>query len=394
MDKAHLPGEITSPASPLVGILDFACELGASDIHLCAGAPLMIRLHGDLVKMSDYADGLGEDFTPADIETLLAGIMSSDLQRHFSTSSELDFSINLTAGDRCRANLFRNIFGASAVFRIVPSKIPELEKLGVPAVMQQVVMRSKGLVLVTGPTGSGKSTTLAALIDFINRKTPKHIITIEDPVEFVHPPKQSLINQREIGKSASNFMEALRGALREDPDVILIGEMRDLDTIQMAITAAETGHLVFGTLHTMSAAKTVDRVIGEFPADRQNQVRMQLAESLSAVISQILLPRGDQPGRVAAFEVLISTPAVHNLIRENKTYQISTVIQTGTHLGMIGMDQSLMLLVNAGLVAPAEARKYAGEPKMFPDRAPRAKTHTNVNANADDNMRAGADASD
>jgi len=360
--------------SPLINILDFACELGASDIHLCSGAPLMMRLHGELVRMSDFADGLGDNYSPADVYNLIDRVMSDEQRRAFVQSTEADFSINLTGGDRVRVNLFRNIYGVGAVFRIIPSKIPELESLGIPAVMKQVIMKSKGLILVTGPTGSGKSTTLAALIDFVNRNAAKHIITIEDPVEFVHTPKKCLINQREVGKSASTFMDALRGALREDPDVILVGEMRDLETVSMAITAAETGHLVFGTLHTMSAAKTVDRVIGEFPADRQNQVRMQLAESLTAVISQILLPRADRPGRIAAFEILISTQAVHNLIRENKTYQISTVIQTGTHLGMVGMDQYLMMLVNSGIVAPTEARKFATEPKMFPDRQTATKT--------------------
>lgn len=353
---------------PLITILDFASELGASDIHICAGAPFMMRLHGDLVKMSDYAEGDWDKHTPAQIQTLVEGVMSEKQRTAFAGATELDFSVSLTAGDRVRVNLFRNIYGIGAVFRIIPSKIPDFDTLGIPSVMKQVVQKSKGLILVTGPTGSGKSTTLAAMIDFVNRNLPSHVITIEDPVEFVYQPIKCMINQREVGKSASTFMDALRGALREDPDVILVGEMRDLETVSMAITAAETGHLVFGTLHTMSASKTVDRIISEFPADRQNQVRAQLAESLSAVISQILLPRRDRPGRVAAFEILISTPAVHNLIRENKTYQINTVIQTGTHLGMIGLDQSLMNLVNAGLVDPAEARRFASEPKMFPDR--------------------------
>jgi len=355
-------------ASPLIALLDFACELGASDIHLCAGAPLMIRVHGGLRRLSEHAEGLQDVYSPDEIALLIDSIMNPGQRDDFKKSTEIDFSVTLTGGDRVRVNLFRNIYGIGAVFRIIPSKIPDIDSLGIPPVMKDVVKKSKGLILVTGPTGSGKSTTLAALIDYLNYTTNGHIITIEDPVEFVHSPKRCMINQREVGKSASTFMDALRGALREDPDVILVGEMRDLETVSMAITAAETGHLVFGTLHTISAAKTVDRMISEFPADRQNQVRAQLAESLTAVISQALLPRKDRPGRVAVFEVLISTPAVHNLIRENKTYQIGTVIQTGTHLGMVGLDQSLMSLVNAGIIEPAEARRFATEPKMFPDR--------------------------
>jgi twitching motility protein PilT len=354
-------------ASALITILDFACELGASDIHICSGAPLMMRVSGKLVKVSEYADG-DWDFSPKQIEELIEGIMNDSQRSEFTHASEMDFSLFITTGDRVRANLFRNIYGACGVFRIIPSNLPDFDKLGIPPVMKEVVKKNKGLVLVTGPTGCGKSTTLAALIDYINRNTSNHIITIEDPVEFVHTPIKCMVNQREVGKSASSFGEALRGALREDPDVILIGEMRDLETVSMAIAAAETGHLVFGTLHTNSAAKTVDRIISEFPADRQNQVRAQLSESLSAVMSQALLQRKDHTGRVPAFEVLISTPAVHNLIRENKTYQIGTVIQTGTHLGMIGLDQSLMNLVNAGIVEPAEARRFASEPKLFPDR--------------------------
>ncbi len=368
----HSYGELDladpSKVPALIRILDFASEMGASDIHLCSGAPAMMRLHGDLVRISEFAEGFDDDFSPQKINEVIDGIMNNRLREEFTRFTEVDFSVNLTSGDRVRVNLFRNIFGVAAVFRIVPSKLPDFDKLGVPSVMKNVVMKGKGLVLVTGPTGSGKSTTLAALIDYINASVPMHIITIEDPVEFVHLPKRCMINQREVGKSASSFTDALRGALREDPDVILVGELRDLETVSMAITAAETGHLVFGTLHTMSAAKTVDRIISEFPSDRQTQVRMQLAESLTAVISQALIPRKDRPGRIAAFEVLISTPAVHNLIRENKTYQINTVIQTGTHLGMIGMDQSLMMMVNKGIIDPSEARRWALEPKMFPDR--------------------------
>ncbi|MFH0765831.1 MAG: type IV pilus twitching motility protein PilT [Calditrichota bacterium] len=363
--------------APLINILDYACELGASDIHLCSGAPLMVRLNGDMTPFSKLVDGLDKVFTGAEVDRLLDGITPEGIKEQFSQVHEVDFSIFISNGDRVRVNFFRNIYGNSAAFRHIPSKLPNWEKLGIPKIMSKVVEKGKGLVLVTGPTGSGKSTTLAAMIDYINQIAPWHIITIEDPVEFVHKPQKCMINQREVGKSASSFREALRGALREDPDVILVGEMRDLETINMAVTAAETGHLVFGTLHTVNASKTVDRVINEFPADRQNQIRSQLAESLSAVISQVLLPRKDGKGRVAAFEVLISTPAVHNLIRENKTYQIGTVIQTGTNLGMMGMDQSLMALVNAGAIEPREARRWASEPKLFPDRTtvmPRPRT--------------------
>lgn len=371
-ENPHYFGELDradpSKVPALIRILDFASEIGASDIHLCSGAPAMMRLHGDLVRISEFAEGFDDDFSPQKIADVIDGIMNDKIREEFTRYTEVDFSVNLTSGDRVRVNLFRNIYGVGAVFRIVPSKLPDFDQLGIPSVMKNVVMKGKGLVLVTGPTGSGKSTTLAALIDYINASVPMHIITIEDPVEFVHKPKRCMINQREVGKSAATFTDALRGALREDPDVILVGEMRDLETVSMAITAAETGHHVFGTLHTISAAKTVDRIISEFPSDRQTQVRMQLAESLTAVISQALVPRKDKPGRIAAFEVLISTPAVHNLIRENKTYQINTVIQTRTHLGMIGMDQSLMLMVNNGTIDAAEARRWALEPKMFPDR--------------------------
>ena len=360
---------------PLIKILDYACELGASDIHLCSGAPLMIRVNGDITPFSKYVDKIDQFFSASEVDRLINDVMPDDIKQLFVESREVDFALDLTGGDRVRVNLFRNIYGASAVFRHIPSMLPKWDQLGIPKVIAKVAMAGKGLILVTGPTGSGKSTTLAAIIDYINDHAPWHIITIEDPVEFVHTPKLSMVNQREVGKSASTFKEALRGALREDPDVILVGEMRDLETISMAVTAAETGHLVFGTLHTVNAAKTVDRMINEFPTDRQNQVRAQLAESLSAVISQVLLPRQDQKGRVAAFEVLISTPAVHNLIRENKTYQLTTVIQTGTNLGMVGMDQSLMSLVNAGLVEPAEARRWASEPKLFPDR-PKYRSNT------------------
>lgn len=357
---------------PLIKILDFASELGASDVHLCAGAPLMMRILGDVTLLSKYAEGFENDFTAEEVEILIDDIMPDIVREQFKVHHEVDFSINLSGGDRVRVNLFRNIKGGCAVFRNIPSKLPKWETLGIPKSIANVIMKGKGLILVTGPTGSGKSTTLAALIDYINEQVPWHIITIEDPVEFVHKPKKCLVNQREVGKSASSFKDALRGALREDPDVILVGEMRDLDTISMAVTAAETGHLVFGTLHTVSAAKTVDRIVNEFPSERQNQVRAQLAESLSAVISQVLIPKKDGKGRIAAFEVLISVSAVHNLIRENKTYQINTVIQTGSNIGMIGMDQSLMGLVNSGMIAPSEARRWASEPKMFVDRPAQA----------------------
>ncbi len=355
--------------SHLIKILDFANELGASDIHLCSGSPITIRLNGELEKMGDFADGLKDIYTPEEVSNLIFEIMTDEEKRAFAKTTDMDFSINLTGGDRVRVNLFRNIYGICAVFRIIPSEIPDLEKLGIPAIMKQVITRSKGLILVTGPTGSGKSTTLASLINYINYNSSEHIITIEDPVEFIHKPQKSLINQREIGRSATTFAEALRGALREDPDVILVGEMRDLETISTALTAAETGHLVLGTLHTMSAIKTIDRIINEFPSEQQNQIRMQISESLTAVISQILIKRADKPGRVAAFEILISTQAVRNLIRENKTYQINSVIQTGMHLGMMSLDQHLSLLVNSEIISPSEARKYATEPKMFPDRA-------------------------
>jgi twitching motility protein PilT len=300
-----------------------------------------------------------------DVHVMLYDILNDHQRKTFEEHHELDFSIELKNIARFRVNAFRQARGEAIVFRVIPSKILTLEELGLPKVLREVCKTERGLVLVTGPTGSGKSTTLASMIDVINNVLKGHIITIEDPIEFVHESKSCLINQRELGAHTLAFANALRSALREDPDIILVGEMRDLETISLALTAAETGHLVFSTLHTSGAPKTVDRVIDVFPADQQEQIRAQFAESIEAIISQVLLKRRDGRGLVPALEIMIGTPAVRNLIRENKVAQLPSAIQTGQKFGMISLDQSLKDLVTRSIVEKEQCLYLASNPNVF-----------------------------
>ena len=293
-------------------------------------------------------------------------IMSDAQRKEFEKNLEADFSFEIPGVSRFRVNAYNQQRGAAAVFRTIPSKVLTLEELKAPAILRQLAQEPRGIVLVTGPTGSGKSTTLAAMVDFINANDPAHILTVEDPIEFVHTSQKSLINQRELGKNTLSFANALKSALREDPDVILVGEMRDLETIRLALTAAETGHLVFGTLHTSSAAKTIDRVIDVFPAAEKEMVRAMLSESIRGIVSQTLCKTADGKGRVAAHEVMIGTPAIRNLIREGKIAQMYSAIQTGTKDGMQTLDQTLTKLVAERKITPAEARSKAKSPENFP----------------------------
>jgi twitching motility protein PilT len=310
----------------------------------------VLRVDGDLIALNDVA--LFHD----DIHASLMTIMSSAQQLQFSQSHECDFSLDVSDVSRFRVNVFQQARGVSAVFRVIPHVIPSLQSLHAPALLTELMQRPRGLVLVTGPTGSGKSTTLAAMVDALNQSTRQHIVTIEDPIEFVHTPQQCLIQQREVGAHTRSFANALRAALREDPDVVLVGELRDLETIRLAITAAETGHLVLGTLHTASAAKTMDRIVDVFPAEEKDMARSMLSESLNAVISQVLCKRKDGAGRVAAYEVMVGTPAVRNLIREGKVAQLYSAIQTGRAVGMQTLEQSLAALVQQGLIEVHEAQ--------------------------------------
>jgi twitching motility protein PilT len=331
-------------------------EQGASDLHLAVGSPPVLRIHGTL-KKADYPPLTDEVLRP-----MLYEILTERQIDKFEKTHDLDFGYAAAGIARFRANFYRKATGVAAAFRIIPFKVLSLDELGAPEVFKSMCDFKNGLVLVTGPTGSGKSTTLAALINHINQHSHHHIITLEDPLEFVHEPANCMISQREIGSHTESFASALRASLREDPDVVLVGEMRDLETIQLAISAAETGHLVFGTLHTNNAAKTVDRVIDVFPTDRQAQVRTMLAESLRGVIAQQLLRRADGKGRVAAYEVLVATPAVRSLIREQKTFHLYSTISTGRKDGMQTLDQHLLELALKRTVTVEEALNYAEHP--------------------------------
>lgn len=334
-------------------LLAFSVKNKASDLHLSAGLPPMIRVHGDIRKINVPA------LDHSQVHDMVYDIMSDGQRKVYEETLECDFSFEIPNLARFRVNAFNHNRGAGAVFRTIPSKILTLEQLNCPAIFKDIADTPRGICLVTGPTGSGKSTTLAAIIDYINDKEFGHILTVEDPIEFVHTSKKCLINQREVGPHTLSFNNALRSALREDPDVILVGEMRDLETIRLALTAAETGHLVFGTLHTSSAAKTVDRIIDVFPAAEKEMVRSMLSESLRAVISQTLCKTKDEQGRVAAHEVMIGTPAIRNLIRENKIPQMYSAIQTGQNVGMQTLDQNLQDLVKRNIVSANEARSKA-----------------------------------
>jgi twitching motility protein PilT len=340
-------------------LLQATVEAGASDLHVSAGMPPMIRVRGDMVR--SQAPALADP----DARAMLATLMNEGQRKEFEERREIDFAFELPGLCRFRANIFEQRRGIGGVFRVIATKIRTLDDLGTPRILRDLSMRERGLVLVTGPTGSGKSTTLAAMIDFVNSSRPGHIITIEDPIEFVHESKNCLINQREVGAHTDSFSAALRSALREDPDILLVGELRDLETTALAITAAETGHLVFGTLHTNSAAKTIDRLIDIFPADRQSQVRTMVSESLEAVIAQTLLPTADGKARVAALEILVGVPALRNLIREDKTTQIQSVMQVGAQHGMQTLDQALKDLVITGKITRETAVERSTNPRLF-----------------------------
>lgn len=340
-------------------LLAFSVKNKASDLHLSSGVSPMIRVHGDVRKMN--LPSLSHE----QVHGMLYDIMNDGQRKTFKETLECDFSFEIPNIARFRVNAFNQNRGAGAVFRTIPSVVLTLEQLNAPKIFKEIAEMPRGLVLVTGPTGSGKSTTLAAMVDYVNEHDYGHILTVEDPIEFVHTSKKCLINQREVGPHTQSFANALRAALREDPDVILVGEMRDLETIRLALSAAETGHLVFGTLHTSSAAKTIDRVVDVFPAAEKEMVRSMLSESLRAVISQTLCKTKDGEGRVAAHEIMIGTPAIRNLIRENKVAQMYSAIQTGQNIGMQTLDQHLQALVSGNVISNAEARKKAANKDNF-----------------------------
>ena len=343
----------------ITDLLAFSVKNKASDLHISTGLPPMIRVHGDVRRINLPAANQEQVFD------MITDVMNDNQRKIFQQNLETDFSFELPNIARFRVNAFMSNRGPAAVFRTIPSTVLTLEQLQAPKVFEKISDTPRGLVLVTGPTGSGKSPTLAAMINYINENHPAHILTIEDPIEFVHQSKKALVNQRELHQHTHSFANALKSALREDPDVILVGEMRDPETIGLALTAAETGHLVFGTLHTTGAAKTVDRIVDVFPAGEKEMVRSMLSESLRAVISQTLLKTKDGSGRVAAHEIMLSTPAVRNLIRENKIAQIGSVMQTGQQHGMQTLDQCLQNLVRRNQISIDMARSKASNPDLI-----------------------------
>ena len=362
MDNYEATGGVISAAKTLTidDLLLFTKEQGASDLHLSEGSAPMVRIDGHLHKLD--LPGIDRE----KIRGLILQAMTDDQRKRFEESFEVDFAKELGDSTRFRCNIYKQLQGLAAAFRTIPAEIRSFEELSLPDILKQLSLLDRGLVLLTGPTGSGKTTTLATMVDWINQNRDCHIITIEDPVEYFQTSRNCLINQRELGANTKSFSNALRAALREDPDVILVGEMRDLETISLALTAAETGHLVLSTLHTSSATKTIDRIIDIFPAEQKGQIRSMLAESLQAVMAQTLLTRKDG-GRVVACEVMIATTAVRNLIREDKIYQVSSVIQAGGKSGMQSLDQNLLNLVSEGKIEKSVAAQRADNPKLFID---------------------------
>jgi twitching motility protein PilT len=330
----------------------------ASDLHITAGAPPTVRARGRLVPVEGYPK-----LTPADSREVVYSILTNDQRQRLETDWQIDFAYSVPGHARFRVNAYFQRSAIGAAFRLIPSELTSIDDLGLPAAVHEFAKKPRGIVLVTGPTGSGKSTSLAAMIDEINSTREEHIMTVEDPIEFLHAHKKCIVNQREVGSDAASFALALKGALRQDPDVILVGEMRDLETISTALTAAETGHLVFATLHTQSAPQTIDRVIDVFPAHQQEQIRVQLSVALMGVMTQQLLPTADGAGRVVACEVLVPTPAVRNLIREGKTHQIPSALQTGSGVGMQSMDAALATLVRAGKITQRLAESRSSTPE-------------------------------
>src|SRR6266513_3183280 len=346
------------PVNSIDELLEHMVARDAADRHVTVGTPPVIRVRGEIERVGDY-----NPLTPEETQELLYRVLSSEQQKNLEIKRQLDFSHSIPGLARFRVNVYFQRESIGAAFRLIPAELKTLEELGIPSSLHQLAEKPRGIVLVTGPTGSGKSTTLAALIDEINRNRSEHILTIEDPIEFLHRHKRCIVNQREIGPDATSFSDALRAALRQDPDVILVGEMRDLETISTALTAAETGHLVFATLHTQDTAQTIDRIIDVFPPFQQQQVRVQLSVALQGIVTQQLLPTADGSGRCMAAEVLIPTPAVRNLIREGKTHQIYSVLQTSAQAGMQTMDSSLATLVRAGKITGQLAEQRATSPE-------------------------------
>ncbi|ACL76743.1 type IV pilus twitching motility protein PilT [Ruminiclostridium cellulolyticum] len=340
----------------LEDLLKKTLEFGASDLHLTVGIPPTIRKNGRLSTIGE------EKLMPSDTETFVRSMLNEEQWRKYQDTGELDLSFALKGMGRFRVNVYKQRGTCCAAIRMVNLVIPSIEELGLPNIIMDMSRKTKGMILVTGPTGSGKSTTLALLIDLINKNRDCHILTLEDPIEYLHKHNKSIVNQREIGNDSQSYSAALRAALREDPDVILVGEMRDTETIAIAVTAAETGHLVLSTLHTIGAANTIDRIIDVFPPYQQQQIKVQLSTVIQSVISQQLLPRKDKLGRVPAIEIMVATPAVRNLIREGKTYQINSQIQTGAKFGMQAMDSSLASLYKKGIISQEDAMTYAMDP--------------------------------
>ena len=356
------PPQTEEPKGPPISVQDLhidellhiVVDMTASDLHICQSSPPVIRHDGKLKRLN-Y-----EVLSPLDTQRMMYDIISDENLNKFETTLELDFSYALPKRARFRVNMYRDKGAVAAAFRLIPQKIPTVEQLNLPPILKPLCEKPRGLILVTGPTGSGKSTSLAAMINHINSNFAHHIITIEDPIEYLHEHKQSIINQREVGSDTKSFLNALRGSLREDPDILLVGEMRDMETIALAITAAETGHLVFATLHTNNAAESVDRMIDVFPPAQQEQIRVQLSNNLVSIISQQLMPRMGAPGRVPATEIMIASPAIRNLIREAKSHQITSMIQTSGGMGMTTMDQCLRDLFLKGLISLEDAISRCG----------------------------------